>query len=294
MRTAQITQPVHAYSASVPSIDDILLTVAACQAPSFGQVAREMHVSQSTVSRAVQRVEAEVGPLLLRDARSVRPAPDARLRIEGLRDLAKTWNSLAGIAGTTSSEPQKLSIYCTVTASQTIARDLLIRFRRSHPYVELDLRTGPASGALDAARAGEVDAAIAPLPDNMPKLLATIRLHRTPFVAIASLPSTWNTPRIIVPREGLTRTLVDRWCRATLAPGWRVQETDTHEEAVSLAAVGSGIALVPKIVLDASPLRHHLVTLTPPRALPSLDIGLCALRRAVDRPPLSLLWAMGG
>ena len=61
---------------------------------------------------------------------------------------------------------------------------------------------------------------------------------------------------------------------------------------VALAAVGSGIALVPALVLDASPQRNHLTVLRPPRPLPSLDIGLCALRRATDRQPLSLLWSM--
>ena len=274
----------------MPSIDDILLTVAACEAPSFGQVARAMHVSQSTVSRAVQRVEADVGPLLLRDARSVRPLPDALIRIQGLQSLARQWRDLAGVAGETPLEQRRLSIYCTVTASQTIAPELLLRFRAKHPNVELDLRTGPASGALDAARTGEVDAAIAPLPDKIPKSLATIRLHTTSFVAIASSPVSWTAPKMIVPRSGLTRALVDRWCRANLAPGWRVQETDTHEEAVALAAVGSGIALVPALVLDASPQRHYLTTLTPPHPLPSLDIGLCALRRTITRQPLSLLW----
>ena len=276
----------------MPSIDDILLTVAACEAPSFGHVARTMHVSQSTVSRAVQRVEAEVGPLLLRDARSVRPLPDARLRIHSLQSLARQWRDLAGVAGETPLEQRRLSIYCTVTASQTIAPELLLRFRAKHPNVELDLRTGPASGALDAARTGEVDAAIAPLPDKIPMSLTIIRLHTTSFVAIASSTVSWTAPKMIVPRSGLTRALVDRWCRATLSSGWRVQETDTHEEAVALAAVGSGIALVPELVLDASPQRNHLTVLRPPRPLPSLDIGLCALRRSVQSQPLSLLWSM--
>jgi hypothetical protein len=45
-------------------------------------------------------------------------------------------------------------------------------------------------------------------------------------------------------------------------------------------------------VLDASPQRIHLTVLPPPRPLPSLDIGLCALRRTLDREPLSLLWAL--
>ena len=274
---------------SMPSIDDVVLTVAALDAPSFGHVARGMHVSQSTVSRAVQRVEAEVGPLLLRDARSVRPLPDAGETIASLRRIAATWRQLTSSTDEAHTKPV-LSVYCTVTASQTIAPELLIRFRAQHPHVGLEIRTGPASGALDAAKRGEVDVAIAPLPATVPKSLATIRVHTTSFVAIASSPTEWDNRRVIVPRSGLTRALVDRWCRDSLQPGWQVQETDTHEEAVAMAAVGSGIALVPRLVLDASPQRQHLTVLRPPLPLPLLDIGLCALRRTISRTPLSLLW----
>jgi LysR family transcriptional regulator, positive regulator for ilvC len=277
----------------VATTEDLALTVAAADLGNFGAVARAHHVSQSTVSRAVQRVEADVGQLFARTGRTVELLPSASVgaTIGELRSVVEQWERLRHRSLSTVPAAQRLSIFCTVTASQTIAPNLLGRFRQAYPAVELDLRTGPASQAFDAARAGEVDAAIAPLPRKTPAGMAVIHLHTTEFVAVTSGPHSWDGARIIVPRSGLTRALVDTWCMASLPGSWNVQETDTHEEAVALAALGFGIALVPGLVFEASPLRkHQLEKVDPPKPLPSLDIGLCALRRAVTVAPLSLLW----
>jgi LysR family transcriptional regulator, positive regulator for ilvC len=278
----------------VPSLDDIALTVAAAELGNFGAVARTHNVSQSTVSRAVQRVEAEAGPLFARSGRSVETlaTPAARATLTDLQAMLACWEQIHTRSDNHDHLDMRLSIFCTVTASQTIAPELLGRFRTAHPGVELDLRTGPASQALEAAQRGDVDAAIAPLPRRPPAGMAFIHLHTTEFVAISSGDSSWVDAKIIVPRSGLTRSLVDTWCRASLDGAWTVQETDTHEEAVALATVGFGTALVPKLVLDASPLRDHLRTVPPPMPLPRLDIGLCALRRRIATAPLSMLWGL--
>jgi LysR family transcriptional regulator, positive regulator for ilvC len=214
------------------------------------------------------------------------------MTVAELRAIVASWAELRGRAEETPPGPVRLSIFCTVTASQTIAPQLLGRFRLAHPTIELDLRTGPASQAFEAARSGEVDAAIAPLPPRPPAGMAVIHLHTTEFVAITTGSSTWAGARVIVPRSGLTRSLVDKWCAASLVGSWTIQETDTHEEAVALAAVGFGIALVPGLVLEASPLRDQLQTVGPPRPLPSVNIGLCAPRRRITTAPLSLLWGL--
>jgi LysR family positive regulator for ilvC len=274
----------------VPTIADLELALAAVDTPNLAALARAHHVSQSTMSRALQRVEAEIGPLFVRQGRSLRAADDAAARVAGLRDVIDAWHRLT----TAATSPARLTIFCTVTASQTIAPDLLRRYRHHHPDVDVELRTGPASQALEAARRGEVDAAIAPLPDRLPASMASIHLADTSFVAVSARPSDadWSAPRLVVPRSGLTRSLIERWCRSALHGSWTVQETDTHEEAVALAAVGPGIAVVPGLVFEASPLRRLLGLAPPPRALPVLRIGLVARRTAITGEPLGSLWAM--
>lgn len=271
----------------MPSTEDLELALEAVERGNLGAVARARHVSQSTVSRAVQRVEAEIGPLFVREGRSVRPAADSSDRVTALRGVVRAWEALRSREA---DAPVRLSIFCTVTASQTIAPELLGRFRSRHPEVVLDLRTGPASQALEAARSGTVDVAIAPMPDRLPASLAAVPLATTAFVAVTAAPASWDAATVIVPRSGLTRSLVEQWCRRSLRGAWTLQETDTHEEAVAIASLGAGVAVVPALVRDASPLRRHLVELDPPRRLPSLRLGLVARTATVSSGAVQLLW----
>ena len=277
----------------MPSLEDLALAVAAADEPNFGAVAAREHVSQSTISRAVQRVEAALGvELFERTPRSVRLRADAMPLIDGLRTIVSTWEGLR--ARTVA--PRTLRIFCTVTASQTFAADLLARFRRAHPDVEVGLRTGLASDALEAARSGAVDAAIAPLPGRLPAGMASVTLTSTPLIAITARtasapPAGWNGARVVLPRTGLTRELADRWRRGLAVV---VQEADSHEEVVALTALGSGIGIVPALVADSSALRPRLRHLVPPRVLPTMRIGLCARRSSLTQHPLADLWALVG
>ena len=275
------------------SLEDLALVIAAADEPNFGAVAHREHVSQSTVSRAVQRVEAALGiELFERTPRSVQLRADATPLIDGLRTIVATWEGLRA----STAEPRMLRIFCTVTASQTFAADLLARFRRAHPDVEVGLRTGPASDALEAARSGAVDAAIAPLPGRLPAGMASVTLTSTPLIAITARtasapPAGWNGARVVLPRTGLTRELADRWRRGLAVI---VQEADSHEEVVALTALGSGIGIVPALVADSSALRPRLRHLVPPRVLPTMRIGLCARRSSLGQSPLADLWALVG
>lgn len=278
----------------MPSLDDLALTVAAADRTNFGAVARARHVSQSTVSRAVQRVEEAIGrPLFAREGRAVRVLPGAEPDVDALRELVARWQALH----TATPERATLALFCTVTASQTIVPELLAAFRRAHPQIALDLRTGPASAAFDALGSGDVDAAIAALPARLPRTLVAAEIATTPLVAVAvadlRVPErTWEGAPLIVPRQGVTRELVDTWRRTALRHGHTLQETDSHEEVVALTALGSGIGIVPALVADASPLRPRLRDLTPPQRLPLMRLGLCARRTDVDAGPLALLWGL--
>lgn len=276
----------------MPSIADLRLTVAALSGTTYGTVASHQHVSQSTVSRAVQRIEAELGTRLFeRDGRTTRTNADADRLAETLKTIVELWDSAVDSPPARSS----LSIFCTVTASQSIAPQLLADYRRAYPDTKLDLHTGPASAALDAAMSGAVDAAIAPLPDRLPKSMVSVEITSTQLVAIAAedypRPKSWEGVHLIAPRQGVTRTLVDRW-RQSINIVHTLQETDSHEEVVALTALGSGIGIVPNLVVESSALQSHLRHLRPPRPLPTMRIGLCARSSAVRTGALAQLWTM--
>jgi LysR family transcriptional regulator, positive regulator for ilvC len=278
----------------MPSIEDLSLTLAALKQPNFGLVAARHHVSQSTVSRAIQRVEAAVGYNLFdRSPRAIRVPDAAAGAVALLESLLADWESLRSLH-----QPSQatLRIFCTVTASQSFAADLLATFRRTHPSVVIDLRTGPASAALDAARLGEVDAAIAPLPARLPSLMVAVPLTTTALVAVAGpdvdVPEGWRGVRLVLPQSGLTRSLVNDWIRKFLPVNHTITEASTHEEVLALSSLGSGVGIVPQLVVDSSALKPRLQVLTPPSPLPTMALGMCALQSATDASPLRELWAM--
>jgi LysR family transcriptional regulator, positive regulator for ilvC len=276
----------------MPELDDLRLTVAAADLSNFGAVARNLHVSQSTVSRAVQRVEASVGrPLFVREGRTVRLLPEAGLIIEPLRQLINDWDRVVATARTV--ERRELTVFCTVTASQLIAPPLFERFRRARPDVHVDLRTGSASGALPAVIEGLVDVAIAPLPDSLPRGLVAVARERTPFVAVAVREiRTLTDQTLLLSRQGLLRELSERWVRRNLGSDVPVREAETNEEVLALAAMGSGVAIIPKLVVSASPLKGRVHEVPVPAELPVITVGLVAKKRSITTDPLADLWAL--
>jgi LysR family transcriptional regulator, positive regulator for ilvC len=276
----------------VPELDDLRLAVAAYDAENFGAVAREMHVSQSTVSRAVRRVEGSLGvELFRREGRSVSATSDSASIIDELRGLLDGWDAIVRASRT--GQVSELSVFCTVTASQLIAPPLFEQFRRRCPDVHVDLRTGPAGSAIDAVRDGSVDTAIAPLPNRLPAGLVAVRLATTPFVAVAIRDvRTIGGQPMLLSRQGLLRELTERWVHRHLSPDTEIREAETNEEVLALAAMGSGVGLVPKLVVDASPLKSRVHEVAVPVALPIVTVGLVARRRAAAVRPLADLWAL--
>ncbi len=276
----------------MPELEDLRLTVAAADRSNFGAVARDSHVSQSTVSRAVQRVETAIGrELFRREGRTVTPAPESDVFVEALRALVDDWDALTKRARST--EVTELSVFCTVTASQLIAPSLFERFRRARPDVHVDLRTGPAGAAIPAVRDGSVDTAIAPLPTRLPAGLVAVPMQTTPFVAVATsdVRSITGQP-VLLSRQGLLRELSERWVRRHLGNDTEIREAETNEEILALAAMGSGVALIPRLVVDASPLKGRVHEIQIPATLPTVTVGLVAKRRAAGSQPLADLWAL--
>lgn len=278
----------------MPSIEDLVLTLAALKQPNFGLVASQHHVSQSTVSRSIQRVEAAVGYSLFdRSPRAIRVPTGAAAAIGLLESMLADWKALRSLH-----QPTRvaLRIFCTVTASQSFAVSLLARYRRKHPDVVIDLRTGPASAALDAALNGEVDAAIAPLPARLPSGMVAAPLTTTALVAVAGadveVPEGWRGIRLVLPQSGLTRNLVNDWIRRSLPVNHTITEASTHEEVLALSSLGSGVGIVPQLVVESSALKPRLQILEPPAPLPTMTLGMCALQSTIEQSPLRELWVM--
>ena len=270
----------------------------------FGRAARACHLSPSALSRSIQRLEEQLGePLFDRQHHlvSLTPAGEAfrHHAVAVLREWDRFETDRASAEGVLSGT---VRIYCTVTAAQSIVPDLLGKVRRTHPGIRLELSTGYASDAIEQLRSGAIDVSVAALPDRLPAGIVSRHIVTTPVVfvapkikgpvgsAIERRVIDWPTLPIVIPAHGLAREYLDQWFdRRAIVPNVYA-EIEGHEAILSLVALGCGIGVVPRLVLEKSALRDQILEFTVKPALQSYKIALCIRERSLSNPVVAAIW----
>jgi LysR family transcriptional regulator, positive regulator for ilvC len=270
----------------------------------FGRTSRECHISASALSRAVQRLEGEVGwPLLERDHRRVALTPQGAQFAEHARETLERWHALGQrLRGKTAALAGSISVFASVTACQSFLPRVLSSFRQRYPEIHIRLETGYAADALELVQQGAVDVAVAALPDRTSPALVTRVLLHTPlvFVAPASAcevsrllerqPLPWAEVPIVLPATGLARASADRWFRRRRLRPLVYGEVPGSEALLSLVALGCGIGIVPRLVVDKSPLRAEVRALEVDPGLGEFRVGLCTHKRKLISPLVRAFW----
>ena len=273
----------------------------------FGRASEECHISISALSRNIRQLEEELGVSLFnRDNRTVELTAEGQKFLQFARDTASQWNlirhELTDKSGQLSGE---ISIYCSVTASYSFLYELLNRFRPVHPGIEIKLHTGDPDRAISRILDGNEEVTIAARPDIVHRGLAFKPITQSPLLFIAplqpqpNLPTTspkntaeWAQVPMILSEAGVSRGCVDEWFREQgIAPNIYAQVAG-NEAIVSMVSLGFGIGVVPKIVLDNSPLAERVQVLEVDPALEPFDIGLFTLKKSLKNPLVSAFWEL--
>jgi LysR family positive regulator for ilvC len=276
---------------------------------SFTQTASEQHMSVSAVSRAVLRLEEELGERLFeRDRRGMRPT-DAARRLRAVAErMLSDWRNLQHSLGEDGRLQGELRIFCSVTATHRLLSGLLAGYREAYPGVHILLQTGDQADGVERVRRGSSDVAVAAKPGNLPVNLAFSPLASTPLLLClprveCRLQATldglsgerlWSALKEvpwILPERGLSREMIDRWLQErfeTRPPVYA--RVAGHEAIVAMVGLGLGVAVVPRLVVDASGLEGNLTLISLADELPAFEIGLCARRSRLTDPVLEGLW----
>jgi LysR family positive regulator for ilvC len=271
----------------------------------FGRAAEASHISPSALSRSIQRLEDEVGaPLFERNNRSVSLTGAGRLFLDYARGAMDDWETIRNNLMAASGELRgEVSMFCSVTASYSFLFDILDRFRRDHPRVEIKLHTGDPEEAVARVVAGDEDLSIGARPARLPRGLAFRPIAVSPLVFIASkrhahlglgkngTGTDWSGTPMILPERGIGRTRADEWFRRLgLLPDIYAQVAG-NEAIVSMVSLGFGVGIVPRIVLDNSPLAERVKVLDIRPELTPYEVGLFALEKRLASPLISAFWA---
>ncbi|HEN3639572.1 TPA: HTH-type transcriptional activator IlvY [Yersinia enterocolitica] len=288
---------------------DLKLFLHLAESRHFGRSAKAMHVSPSTLSRQIQRLEETIGqPLFLRDNRTVQLtdagtqlkafAQQTLLQYQQLRHaLGQHGPSLSG----------ELRLFCSVTAAYSHLPPILDSFRARHPLVEIKLTTGDAADAVDKVQSNEADLGIAGRPEVLPTSVAFTQIGEIPLVLIApALPCAvrsqvsvdqpdWATIPFILPEHGPSRKRIDLWFRRQRITNPLIYATVSgHEAIVSMVALGCGVALIPSVVVDNSPepVRNRISLLDDVSLVEPFELGVCVQKKRLSEPLIEAFWGL--
>ena len=172
-------------------------------------------------------------------------------------------------------------------------------------YIEITLNTGDPALAINRVLDGHESMAIAARPSKLPAQIAFVDIGYSPLVLIAptiQCPITeklatntetidWSELEFIVAEQGFSRQRLEQWWRKNNVQGKIYAQVAGHEAMVSMVSLGLGVAMIPKIVLDNSPLNDKVQVLQykgePPQGF---KIGLAVLHKELNDPAISALW----
>lgn len=272
----------------------------------FGRASVSSNTSISALSRNIRKLEEETGAdLFLRDNRSVSLTPNGVKFQQYAREATRQWREIC--VDMTQSQDQlqgEISLYCSVTASQSILFDLLNRFRPGFPGIDIKLHTGDPEHSISRVVAGDEDVAIAALPPSIPRGIEFKSIAMSPLLFIApknrfdleisgdSQPGQWEKIPMILAEKGLARSRVDQWFRALGVNPRIYAQVAGNEAIVSMVSLGFGIGVVPKIVIDNSSLAEQITILDVEPTLEPYNLGLFSLKRSLNNPMVRAFWSL--
>lgn len=265
----------------------------------FARTARILGMSASALTRRVKGMEEELDQqLLVRDHREVRLTQAGERFRAYCRQQLEQWEELKNDLREGESDPTgDLRIACTVTACHTVLPELLALFRTRYPRITLHLITQDAGRSLSQLEAGEVDLAVIPTDRDPSSTLSRVELGKTDLTFIASPQylkengvGECEELALVAPLLGLERSRLDSWMLARRRPPRIVAEVRGNEGIIAMVSLGGGIGLVPRLVLENSPLRSRVVEVLGLEPPPGYGVSLCARTPSLGRRAVNLFF----
>ncbi len=234
---------------------------------SFSGAAEALSYTQSAVSQAVARLEAETGAtLVVRARRGVRPtAAGATLVAHADPIFAQVQAAEADLAAVLGVRAGRLRVASFPSAGATLMPLALAAFRTRHPDVVLSLVEGEPEQIVPRLRAGELDLALLfefpGVPERAGQGLRSVPLLEDPMhLALPADHALARKPALTLAdlrEQDWVQTAAASPCarhvvRSCLAAGFEPHvtfESDDYETVQGLVAAGVGVALIPRLAL---------------------------------------------
>jgi DNA-binding transcriptional LysR family regulator len=235
---------------------------------SFSSAADALSYTQSAVSQAIARLEAEVGAAVVtRDRRGVRPTAAGATLVEHAEAIfAQIEAAEEEVAAVLGVRGGRLRVASFPSAGATVLPLAVAIFRRGHPDVNLTLAEGEPEEIAPRLRSGEFDLALLfrfpGVGEQLGRGLRTVSLLEDPLHVALPAEHPLAGKRALrledLKDEDWVQTSASSPCarhvvRVCLAAGFEPKvtfESDDYETVQGLVAAGVGVALVPRLALS--------------------------------------------
>jgi LysR family transcriptional regulator, positive regulator for ilvC len=157
--------------------------------------------------------------------------------------------------------------------------------------------------AIDQVVQGDVDFAVAALPDQLPDTLAfkILTIVDLEFIApkipwefdtenVKKIP--WSLIPMILPQQGMARQRADTWFKQQKITPNIYALVSGNEAILSMVALGCGIGIAPGLVVDNSPLNKRIRRLQIKSGPAPYQVGICVKKRRLSSRLIQALWDM--
>ena len=251
--------------------NDVRAFVRVVDKGSVSAAARELHITQSAVTKRLQRLESSLGAALFdRAQRPVALTMTGQSVLERCRRLLNEMNDLRVAASKGQSGLAEVRVGVAHALGELTLTDPVGKVREEFPRLALKLTTGWSRELVEQVRSGVLDAAIVLLPqdDRLPPEVLGTPLGKERLVILGSRHVKRGSIRRLQDLSSVQWILNPEGCgarailRRTLARedlGLVVAvESYTYELQLLLTSEGRGLTLVPERVFRSSRLRPRL------------------------------------
>jgi DNA-binding transcriptional LysR family regulator len=258
-------------------LDDIRAFVSVADAGSVSLAARDLYVTQSAVTRRLQRLEASLGtPLLDRRTRPVVLTGAGQAALERCRRLLNDVREVRAATAKSDLPMGEIRIGVAHALTELTLTEPVGQVRRKFPNIAPRLRTGWSRELLERVRSRGLDAAVILLPEGeqLPAEVVGKQIGKERLVLITSRREDHPPARKIQDLAGAQWILNPEGCAARAALRRALLranidmvvavEAYNYELQLALVAQNRGLSLVPERILTRSRLRSRLRALRVP------------------------------